>query len=81
MINPHGIFCFPLFANQAVEIIKLFSCSTGLSMKCQLLIKTKMLKLMTFLAFNIPDVVFVMLINVKMPTNIYEHDKFHAVFS
>ena len=46
------------------EVIKLFSCTIQLSMKFQLLIKT-----------NIPtnkevlsDVVFIMLINVKMPT-------------
>ena len=45
-------------------------------MKFQLLMKSKMLKTKTFLAFKLPDFVFIMLINVKMPTNIYEHDKF-----
>ena len=43
------------------------SLRTQLSMKFQveLLIKTKM---MTFLAFKLSDVEFIMLINVKMPT-------------
>ena len=45
-------------------------------------IKGKMVKF--FLPFKLSDVVFIMLINVKMPTivlNIYEHDKFHAQLS
>ena len=38
-------------------------------------------KINTFLAFGLSDIVFIMLLNVKMPTicwhfNIYEHDKF-----
>ena len=37
-------------------------------MKAQLLIKTKVLKNKDFLAFILSDVVFIMLINVKMPT-------------
>ena len=37
-------------------------------MKFQLLIKTNMLKMKTFLAFKLSDVLFGMLINVKMPT-------------
>ena len=36
--------------------------------KFQLLIKTKMLKIKTFLAFKLSDVLFIMLINVKMST-------------
>ena len=47
--------------------IKLFSCSTQLSTKFQLLIKTK-ITTKTFPAFSLSDVVFIMLINVKMPT-------------
>ena len=39
-----------------------------LSTKFQLLIKTKIPKNKEFLAFNLSDVVFIMLINVKMPT-------------
>ena len=39
-------------------------CSTQLSTKFKLLIKTKML----VLAFKLSDVVFIMLINVRMPT-------------
>ena len=46
----------------------IISCSTQLSMKFQLLIKTKMLKIKDFLAFKLWNVVFIMLINVKMPT-------------
>ena len=49
------------------KIIKLFSCSTQMIMKFQLLIPTKML-LKIFLAFNLTNVVFILLINVKMPT-------------
>ena len=47
---------------------KTFSCTTQLSMEFQLLIKSNMLKNMTFLAFKLSDVVFIMLINVNMPT-------------
>ena len=50
------------------EVIKLFSCSTQLTMKFQPLITTTMLKILTFLAFKLPNIVFIMLINVKMPT-------------
>ena len=51
-----------------LEVIKRFSCSTQLIMRFQLLIKTKMLKNKGFLfAFKLSDVVFIMLINVKMP--------------
>ena len=50
------------------EVIKLLSCSSQLSMKFQMLIKTNMLKNKYFLAFKLSDVVFIMLINVKMPT-------------
>ena len=45
-------------------IIKCFSCSTQLSTKLQLLIKTELKK---FLALSLSDVLFIMLINVKMP--------------
>ena len=46
----------------APEVIKLFSCSTHLSKKLELLLKTK-------ISTN-EDGVFIMLINVKMPTNV-----------
>ena len=46
------------------EVIKLFSSSTQLSIKFQLLIKTKMQKNKTCLAFKLSDVVF----------TIYVHD-------
>ena len=42
--------------------------SSQLSMKFQLLIKTNMLKIKTVYAFKLSDVVFIMLIHVKMPT-------------
>ena len=51
-----------------LEVIKLFPCSTQLSMQFQLLIRAKMLKIKTFLPLKLSDGVFVMLINVKMPT-------------
>ena len=50
------------------EVIKLFSCSTQLSMHFYLLIETKMLKIKTFIASKLSNAVFIMLINVKMPT-------------
>ena len=50
------------------EVIKLFPCSTQLSMKFQLLIKAKMMKNQKNLAIKFSDAVFIMLINVKMPT-------------
>ena len=50
------------------EVIKLFSCSTQLSSKFQLLIKLKYRQMKKFLALSLPDVVFIMLINVEMPT-------------
>ena len=37
-------------------------------MKFQFLIKTKMLKIKTFLVFKLSDAVSTMLINIKMPT-------------
>ena len=49
------------------EVRKLFSYSTQLSTKFQLLIKTKKMT-KKFLALSLSDVVFIMLINVKMPT-------------
>ena len=52
------------------EVIKLFSCSTQPTMRFQLLTKTKMLKIINFLGFKLSDVVFSMLVNVKMPTTV-----------
>ena len=49
------------------EVLKPFSCSNQLSMKFHQLIKSKMLKKF-FKLFKFSDVVFIMLINVKMPT-------------
>ena len=52
------------------EVIKLFSCSTHLSMEVQMLIKSKMLKNKAVLGFQmlLSDVLLMMLINIKMPT-------------
>ena len=52
------------------QVIKLFSCSTQLSMEFRLLVKSKIIKcwkIKIFLAFKLSDDVFIMLINVKMP--------------
>ena len=49
------------------EVVKLFSCSTQLSMKFQLLLKLKYQQMKKSLALSLLDVVFIMLINVKMP--------------
>ena len=50
-----------------LEVIKLFSCSTQLCTKFQLLIKTK-ITTNDEVSLSLLDVVFIMLVNVKMPT-------------
>ena len=70
----------------SLEFIKLFSCSIHLSMIFQLLIKGHMVKIKIFLVLKLSDVVFILLINIKMPKifgifNIYEQDKAHAQLS
>ena len=55
-------------------------------MKFKLLIKNELLKYEDLLTITQIDVVFIMLINVKMPTacwhfNICEHDKVYAQLS
>ena len=51
------------------KVIKLFSCSTQLSIEFQLHIKTiKKRQMKKFPALRLSDVVFIMLVNVKMPT-------------
>ena len=57
------------------EVVKLFSCSTPLIMKFQLLIESKMLTI--FYAHNTENDVFNLLINIK----IYEQNRFYALFS
>ena len=72
------IFYFASVAEQSgLEYIKLLSFITQPSMKYQLLIKAYMLRKKYFIAFKLSDVVFTMLINVKISTifAIYEHDK------
>ena len=61
---------FPIRANtQGPWVINLFSCSIQLSIKFHLLIKTEMLeRKKCFLDLKLSLVVFIMLINVKMPT-------------
>ena len=68
-------YCISCLLSPGPEVIKLFSCSTQLSTKLQLLKYRKMKK---FLALSISDVVFIMLINVKMPTIV---DKYRAQLS
>ena len=57
------------------EVIKLFICSTQLSMKFQLLIKTKMLKNIVVFCFQ------TLKCCICWHFNIYEHDKYHAQLS
>ena len=59
---------FPGQGETGPEVIKLFSCSTQLSTKFQLLIKTEIPTKKFFFALSLSDVVFIMLINVKLPT-------------
>ena len=62
------IFLKHLVLKSDPEVIKLLSCSTQMSTEFQLLINTKYQQIMKFLALGLSDVVFIMLINVKMPT-------------
>ena len=48
--------------------IKLVSCSTQLSMNFHCSSKGKMVKMKTFLALKLSDVVFILVVNVKMTT-------------
>ena len=50
------------------EVMKPFSCSTQLSTKFQLLIKLIYRQIKKCHALSLSEVVFIMLINVKMPT-------------
>ena len=50
------------------EITKLFSCSKSIEHEILAAHKTKILKIKTFIAFRLSDVVLILLINVKMPT-------------
>ena len=64
---------------QAPSGYETFSCSTQMSMEFQLLIKElKCWKMNNLLVFKLSDVVFIMLLNVKMSNNIYEKNKFHV---
>ena len=49
-----------------LEVINFFSCATILSTK--LLVKTKYRQIKKFLALNLLNIVFILLINFKMPT-------------
>ena len=57
-----------------------FSCSTQLSTKFQLLIKLKSGQMKKFLALSFSDVVFIMLMNVKMAL-FFDQDTFRAQLS
>ena len=76
-----------LYQRPGHEVIKLFSSSTQLSTTVQLLIKTK-IPTNEVSCISLSDVVFIMLVSVKMPTihncwhfNIYKQDKFRAQLS
>ena len=70
-------FILPLFLGKHLsdlpspEVIKLFSCSTQLSTKIQLLINLKYRQIKKFLALSLSVVVFILLLNVIMPTIIF----------
>ena len=69
------------FLRPGPKVRKLFACSTQLSTKFQLLIKTNIQKSEKV---SCADVVLIMLINVKMPTIVrssYEQDKVCAQLS
>ena len=53
------------------EVIKLFSCSTQLSTKFQLLVKIKMPTNEEVCCLSLSYVVFILLINAKMPTIVF----------
>ena len=55
-----------LHSTTGPEVINLFSCPTQMSMKVRL-VETQIEK-QTFIAFKLSDVVFIMLIDVKIPT-------------
>ena len=71
------------------KTIKLFSCSTQLSTKFQLLLKLKYQQIKKLLDLSLSDVEFIILINVNKYKNanncwhfnIYEQDKFRAHLS
>ena len=52
----------------APEVIKLFFVLNSNEHEIQMLMKSKILKKKIFLAFRRSDVVFIMLLNVEMPT-------------
>ena len=58
---------YKLIFKHMPEVIKLFTCSTHLSTKFQQIIKTK-LPTNTEVSLRLSDFVFIMPINVKMPT-------------
>ena len=76
-----GLFSLysPVCGGPGPEVIKLFSCSTQLSMKFELLSNNNTAKISGIFRFESPKT-FILLINVKILT-IYEQDKFQAQLS
>ena len=73
--------CLPGYnVRPGLKVIKLFSCSTQLSTKVKLLIKTKLPTNKEVSCFKSLRYSIIMLIDVQMSTivNIYEQDKFRA---
>ena len=66
------------------KVIKLFSCSTQLSMLLSLLIVIKIVRVNVVFMFNFKPsklVIYMYLANNSWHFNIYEQDKFHAQLS
>ena len=67
-LQPHLLLYRKAYIFNQARGYKLFSCSTQLSKKFQRLIKTKIQTNEEVSALSLSDVVFIMLINVKMLT-------------
>ena len=80
-----GFIIFENTADHRPEVIILFLIVIQLSINFQSYIKAKMVKTQIVLALKLSDVVFILLIIVKTPTNIgisiYEQYKCHTQFS
>ena len=68
-------------AKSGPEVIKLFSCSTQLSMNFQMQLSIKVSEIWLFLGSDKPRMLFFLLINNCWHFNIYELEKFHAELS
>ena len=83
-----SFFCGKVWIRSDPEVIKHFSCSIQLNETsiAHENLNAETYRHFLFLAFKLSDIIFFLLINVKMPTivgifNIYEQDKFHTQLS